>query len=98
MLRSGKGAPPLTAAWVFVPDNTPPPGLVLIATVTLLAKLVAVLPKLSLAVTCTAGAMTAPADAPLGRTVDVSTFAARGVTLNAALSGPVRPVVAAVSV
>src|SRR5204862_363827 len=62
------------------------------------AKLVAVLPRLSRAVTCTAGVIVAPADAALGCTVKTSTLAARGVTLKVALSVPVTPVIAAVSV
>src|SRR2546421_42261 len=69
MLRSGKLATPLTAAWVLVPESAPPPGLVPIAIATVPAKLVAVLPRLSRAVTCTAGVIVAPADAALGCTV-----------------------------
>src|SRR5947207_13459892 len=88
MLRSGKLATPLTAAWVLVPESAPPPGLVPIAIATVPAKLVAVLPRLSRAVTCTAGVIVAPADAALGCTGNTSSFAARGVTLNAALSVP----------
>src|SRR5213078_3246977 len=76
MLKSGKVATPLTAVWVLVPDSAPPPGLVPIATVTVPAKLVAVLPRLSRAVTCTAGVIVAPADAALGCTVNTSSFAA----------------------
>src|SRR5256885_6128099 len=98
MLKSGKLATPLTAVWVLVPDNAPPAGLVPIAIATVPAKLVAVLPRLSRAVTCTAGVIVAPADAALGSTVNTRSFAARGVTLNAALSVPVTPVIAAVSV
>ena len=98
ILRSAKLATPLPAVWFFVPDNDPPAGLLPIATVTVPLKLVAVFPRLSRAVTCTAGVITAPAGVELGCTVKTSSLAARGVTLKAALSVPERPVLAAVSV
>src|SRR5207247_10854353 len=98
MLRSGKLARPLAAVWVLVPDNAPLAGLLPIATVTVPVKLVAVFPRLSRAVTCTAGVITAPAAAGLGCTVNTSSFAARGVTLKAPLPVPGRPVLAEVTV
>src|SRR3569832_1404990 len=76
-------ATPATAATVVVPDSVPPPGLVPMATVTLAAELVTVLPNVSCTVTCTAGAPATPATAFVGWTVNASLEAAAGLTLNA---------------
>ena len=51
MRKSAKVATPFTADGFVVPESTPPPGLVPIATVTVPLKLVAVFPRLSRAVT-----------------------------------------------
>src|SRR5436190_70651 len=89
MDRFEKEARPPDAATVVVPDSTPPPGLVPMATVMLAAELVTVLPNASCTVTCTAGLIATPAVALVGWTVKASRFAAAGVTLNAALDAPV---------
>jgi hypothetical protein len=87
------------AATVAVPSSTPlPGGLTPIVSVTLLVKVVAVLPSASRAVTWTAGVNGAPATALAGWTVNASWVAAPGVTVNAALVAPVSPVAAAVRV
>src|SRR5256885_15566091 len=54
-------ATPPDAAWVAVPDKTPPDGLVPMASVTLPVNPVAVLPFASRAVTSTAGVILPPA-------------------------------------
>ena len=74
MLRPGKLATPLTAAWVSVPDSVPggEPPFVPIATVTLPVKLVAMFPWLSRAVTCGAGLIVCPATVCVGCTVKFS--------------------------
>ncbi len=74
----GKEATPLVAETVVVPDSVPPLGLVPIATVTLAVELVTVLLNTSCTVTCTAGAIAAPAAALLGWTVKASLVAAAG--------------------
>src|SRR5205814_1807937 len=81
MDRLERLATPLTAATVVVPDSVPPPGLVPMATVRLALELVTVLPNASCTVTCTAGAIAAPAAAFVGCTVNASLEAAAGVTL-----------------
>src|SRR5437879_13557198 len=86
MLSPVNVATPLTALDDVVPERVPPPGLVPMATVTLPPNAVAVFPWASCAVTCTAGAIAAPAIALLGGTVNASCVAAPGVTLNAALA------------
>src|SRR5437667_397414 len=83
MDRLGKVATPLTAATVVVPDSVPPPGLVPMATVTLTVEQVTEMTKASRTVTCTAGAIAAPATAFVGWTVNASLVAAAGVMLNA---------------
>src|SRR5438445_8461 len=91
-------ATPATAANVIVQESGAPTGLVPMATVTLAEELVAVLPKASCTVTCTAGAMDTPATALLGWTETDSFEAAAGVMLKAAEVAPVNPDEAAVSV
>src|SRR2546422_823888 len=63
-------ATPPDAAWVAVPDNAPPDGLVAMASVTLPVNPVAVLPFASRAVTSTAGVMLPPATVLVGCTVN----------------------------
>src|SRR6478735_5913264 len=91
-------ATPATAATVLVPDSSPPPGLVPMATVMLAVELVTVLLNWSCTVTCTAGLIAAPATAFVGWTVKASLAAAAGVMLNAAELAPVSDADAAVSV
>src|SRR5262245_50547681 len=98
MERVEKVATPATAATVVVPESVPPPGLVPIATVMLAVELVTVLLKASCTVTCTEGAMLAPAVAFVGWTVKASLVAAAGLMLNAALDAPVSAPEAAVKV
>src|SRR6185503_2832004 len=98
MLIPGNDATPAVAATAFVPDSVPAPGFVAIATVMVLVKPVAVLPWLSRAVTCTAGAIPTPATALVGCCVNTSVAAVPGVMLNAALVAPVTLVALAVSV
>src|SRR5437879_12266300 len=85
MLSPVNVATPLTALDDVVPERVPPPGLVPMATVTLPPNAVALFPWASCAVTCTAGAIAAPAMALLGGTVNASCVAAPGVTLKAGL-------------
>src|SRR6266436_2435576 len=85
MLRPEKVVTAATAAAVVVPDRVPLPGLVPIASVTLLVNPVAVFPWASRAVTCTAGVIGAPAVVFVGCTVNTSWLAAPGVMLNATL-------------
>src|SRR2546425_11102523 len=85
MLSPANVATPLTAFSDVVPERVPPPGLVPMATVTLPPNAVAVFPSASSAVTCTAGAIAAPAVVVLGGAVTASCVAAPGVTLKAAL-------------
>ncbi|MBE7454168.1 MAG: hypothetical protein HS111_36565 [Kofleriaceae bacterium] len=61
-------------------------------------KLVAVLPKASRAVTCTAGVIATPATVVVGWTVKNSAAAAPGVMSNDALVAPVSPAALAASV
>src|SRR5512134_480992 len=100
MLRVEKLATPATAATVLVPESTalagPVPGA--IATVTFPVNPVAVLPSASRAVTCTGGAIAAPAGPVVGCTVNASTVADPAVMLNDALTVPVRPLAVAVRV
>src|SRR3954468_8048841 len=98
MERLENVATPPTADTVAVPESVPPPGLVPIATVTLALELVTVLLNASCTVTCTAGAMAAPAVAFDGWTVKASLLAAAGLMLNAELDAPVSAPEAAVSV
>src|SRR5947207_12842343 len=98
MLSPANVATPATADRELGPERVPLPGLVPIATVTGPVNLVAVLPCASRAVSCTAGVTPAPAMVVVGCAVNTSWVAAPGVTLNAALVAPVRPVAAAVSV
>src|SRR5947208_512800 len=90
MLNPGNVATPLTAATLVVPARVPPPGLEPIATATF--------PCASSAVTCTAGAITAPAVASPGWTVKASAIAGPGVMLNPALATGVSALAAAVRV
>src|SRR5438128_11827226 len=98
MRRVEKVATPATAATVAVPDRVPPPGLVPSAAVTLPLNPVAVLPSVSKAVTCTAGATVTPAVVLVGCTLNTNWLAVPAATLNAALGCVRRPVAAAVSV
>src|SRR5437879_13500614 len=82
MVRPEKLAMPATAVCVAVPDSVPPPGLLPMARVTLAANPVAVLPKLSRAVTWIAGVIAAPAGVVLGWPVKTSRFAAAGEIVN----------------
>ncbi len=93
-----KVATPPIAASVVVPDSAPPAGFVPIATVTLLWKPVAVLPRASHAVTRTAGAMVPFAAAVLGCTVNTRWVADPDVMVKAALVAPDKPVAVAASV
>src|SRR5438045_4512488 len=77
MVRPEKLATPATAACVGDPDSVPPPALLPMASVTFAANPVAVLPKLSRAVTCMAG-IAAPAGVFPGWPVKTSRFAAAG--------------------
>src|SRR5512144_3179052 len=91
-------ATPLTAPTVVAPDSVPPPGLVPIATVMLAVELVTVLLNASCTVTCTAGAIDAPAVALAGWMVKASLAAAAGLMVNAELDAPVSAPDAAVRV
>src|SRR5256884_9708833 len=77
-------ATPPDAAWVAVPDNAPPDGLVPMASVTLPVNPVAVLLLASRAVTSTAGVMPPPAAVVLGCTENTSVAALPAVVLKAA--------------
>src|SRR5512132_1554571 len=98
MERLEKLATPLTAATVAVPDSVPPPGLVPMATVMLAVELVTVLLNGSCTVTCTAGAMDAPASAFVGWTVNATLEGAAWLMLNADEVAPASTPDAAVSV
>jgi hypothetical protein len=98
MLRSPNEATPPTASSVSVPESTPPPAFVPMATVMLAVDDVTVFPLASCTVTATGGTIVAPATAVPGCTVNASLAAAPGVTANAGLVAPARPVAAAVSV
>src|SRR3989442_1679013 len=88
MLRLAKLATPFVAATVVVPANVPSPGLLPSATVTVPVKVVTVFPSPSCAVTCTAGAIAAPAVVLAGCTVNARRSAAAAPTSNAALVAP----------
>ena len=98
MLKLAKLATPFVAATVVVPVNVPATGLLPSATVTLPVKLGTVFPSPSCAVTCTAGAIAAPAVVLTGCTVNTRRSAAAAPTSNAALVPLATPVAAAVSV
>ena len=98
MLNPENVAMPPPAATFVVPESTPPPAFVPIATVTLPLNAVAVLPCASCAVTWTAGVIVAPATVGVGWTVKTSRLAAPGVTLKTLLLPVVSPVATAVSV
>src|SRR6266566_7751495 len=98
MLNVANVATPATAATVVVPPSVPPPGFAAIDTVTLPVNLVAVFPCASLAVSCAAGLIGAPAVVLVGGTVNASCVAAPGVISKAPVVAPVTPVAAAVSV
>src|SRR2546429_9413127 len=82
MVRPEKLATPATAACVGDPDSVPPPALLPMASVTFAANPVAVLPKLSRAVTCMAG-IAAPAGVFPGWPVKTSRFATAGELVDA---------------
>src|SRR5256886_17565142 len=98
MLRVENVATPATAATVAVPDRVPPPGLVPSAAVTLPLNPVAVLPSASRAVTCTAGAIVAPAVALFGCTLNNRKRAVPGTTVDVGGGRILNPIAAAVSV
>src|SRR5512145_1085833 len=91
MLRLENVATPPTAATGVVPESTPPGGLLAIAIEMLPPKPGAVLPKLSCAVTRTAGEMTSPAIVAVGWTVKARRVAAPAAMLKAALVSGARP-------
>src|SRR6185295_203669 len=91
-------ATPFTAATVVLPESAPPPGLVPMATVMLAVELVTVLLNASCTVTCTAGAIDAPAVELAGCTVKANLVAAAGLMVNAELEAPVSAPDAAVRV
>ncbi len=91
-------ATPPTAATVEVPESTPPPGLVPMATVTSTAEPVTVLSYASRIVRTTAGLMAAPATTAVGWVVNVTWVAAPGVTLKPPLVVPTRALPVAVRV
>src|SRR6185295_9357771 len=91
-------ATPFTAATAVVPESTPPPGLLPMASVTLAAELVTVLPNASCTAACTAGLIATPATALVGWTVNASLDAAAGLMLNADEVAPVSAAAAAVRV
>ena len=97
MLSDESEATPATAGTTPPPLSVPPPGFAPSAIVRGPVKLVAVLPTLSRAVTCTAGVITAPAVVAVGCTVNTRTLAGAGVMLKAALVAPATPVAVAVS-
>src|SRR5947199_125187 len=89
MLKLAKLATPFVAATVVVPVNVPATGLLPSATVTLPVKLGTVFPSPSCAVTCTAGAIAAPAVVLTGCTVNSSCAAGPGEMSQGALVAPV---------
>ena len=97
MLSVEKVAMPPTAPTVRVPVSAAPgvPVPAVIATVMLLRKLVAVLPKASRAVTWIAGVIGTPAASTLGWTVKASWVAEPAVILNAVLVDWVSPLAVA---
>src|SRR3989442_14560900 len=84
MLRFAKLASPFVAATVVVPANVPSPGLLPSATVTVPVKVVTVFPSPSCAVTCTAGAIAAPAAVLAGCTLNANRDADGAVSANGA--------------
>src|SRR5512133_1944456 len=101
MERLVKVATPAIADTVRVPDSVPPPGLVPMATVTLAVELdpvVTVLLNASSTVTCTAGAIDAPATVFAGWAVNASLEAAAWLMLNADEVAPISEPDAAVNV
>src|SRR5512144_1366538 len=98
MRRSGKVARPATAAVVVVPERVPLEGLAPRAIVTLPPKPVAVLPKASRALTCTAGAIALPWNGLLGWTMNASCDGAPAVTSKLALAPLAAPGAVAASV
>src|SRR5690242_14819933 len=91
MLKVLNVATPATAATVFVPDRVPAPGFAEIDTVTLLVKLVIVLPTESRAVTCTAGDSTVVAVVVTGWAVKTSADNGPRRMLNVLLVAPASP-------
>src|SRR5436190_1039625 len=91
-------ATPPDAAWVAVPDKTPPDGLVPMVSVTLPEIGSAACRDRASAVTCTAGVIDAPADVVLGCTENTSCVAVPAVILNAVLVPVAVPVALAVRV
>jgi hypothetical protein len=98
MLRVENVATPATALTVAVPDNVPPPGLVPMAIVTEFVAVGTKFPKASSTLTCTAGAIAAPAVTFVGWTVNANVAGFPGVTLKAVLVAEVRAAEFAVSV
>ena len=98
MRRLLKVATPRTAAAVTVPLSAPPPGFAPMASVMSPVKLVNVLPRLSLAVTCTAGTIAVPAVVAPGCTVKNSLGPPAGVMAKGMLVPGVRPPALATSV
>src|SRR5712692_9481421 len=97
MLKVEKLATPAAAVTLVGPASVPPLGLALIATVTVPANAVAVLPCASCAVTWTAGVIADAAVALVGWTLNTSLAAAPGTIVNAALVAVVVPLAVAVS-
>src|SRR2546427_780311 len=91
MLRSPNVATPAAAVIVVVPDSVPPPGFAPMDIVTLLVKLVIVLPTESRAVTCTGGAMVVLAVVVVGCTVNASCDSGPRRMLNAELVAGASP-------
>src|SRR5256885_4148381 len=85
IVRPEKLARRPAAVWVGVPDSAPPPGLLPMARVTFAANPVAVLPKLSRAVTWIAGVIAAPAGVLPGWPVKTRRLAAAGEIANGLL-------------
>src|SRR5438128_1974867 len=88
MLSPGNVATPATAATAVVPERVPLPGFAPCATVTLPVKPVAELQCTRLDVTCTTGAIAAPAMVLLGWTLQLSCFAAPAPLLTAVFPYP----------
>src|SRR5258705_12572322 len=98
MLRPGNATTPAFAATVVVPASVQPAGFVAIATVTLPLKPVAVLPKASRAVICTAGVIAAPVVVVPGCAVNSSRAAGPAAMANPELAPLVSPLAVASSV
>src|SRR3989442_15690839 len=97
MFNPEKGARPAAAAGVLVRAKPPALGFVPIATVMFPVNPVAVLPPASWAVTCTAGAIAAPAVVVLGCTENTSCVAVPAAMITAALGALPAPVAVAVN-